>query len=209
MFQQIRAGGDRNFAYLFADGSEAAAVDPADPKAVLEAAEAGGLTIRYVVATHGHFDHTEGNAAVKRATGAKILAHASAPVGKDVSLTGGETFPLGNTEFRILATPGHTPDSICVLWEGRLVSGDTLFVGKVGGTGFGDDARTEYESLHDVLAKLPDDTEVWPGHDYGVAPSSTLGHEKKTNPFYLQSDFEAFVHLKKNWLQYKAEHGIE
>ena len=73
------------------------------------------------------------------------------------------------------------------------MTGDTLFVGKVGGTGLGDDARAEYESLHDVIAKLPDDTEVWPGHDVGVEPSSTVGREKETNPFYRQPDLDSFV----------------
>jgi glyoxylase-like metal-dependent hydrolase (beta-lactamase superfamily II) len=113
-----------------------------------------------------------------------------------------------------LCTPGHTEDSICVLVKapgepGKLVTGDTLFVGKVGGTGYGDDARAEYDSLHEKLLRLPDDTEVWPGHDYGVAPSSTIGREKKTNPFLLCESFETFVELKRNWLRYKAEHGIE
>ncbi|MHC4599493.1 MAG: hydroxyacylglutathione hydrolase family protein [Planctomycetota bacterium] len=209
MFKQLPAGGDRNFAYLFADGGEGALVDPADPGAALEAAEEAGVTVRYIVATHGHGDHTRGNETVARKTGATVIAHDAAPVRKDVAVKGGETFPLGGTEFRIFHTPGHTVDSICVLWEGRLVSGDTLFVGKVGGTDFGEAARAEYKSLHEVLAPLPDDTEVWPGHDYGVKPSSTMGHEKKTNPFYLRPDFESFVELKRNWLQYKAEHGID
>ena len=79
---------------------------------------------------------------------------------------------------------------------------------KVGGTGLGADARAEYESLHEVIAKLPDDTEVWPGHDVGVDPSSTVGREKETNPFYLQPDIDSFVDLKRNWAEYKREHGI-
>jgi glyoxylase-like metal-dependent hydrolase (beta-lactamase superfamily II) len=91
---------------------------------------------------------------------------------------------------------------------GQLFTGDTLFVGKVGGTGYGDDAREEYDSLHQKLMTLPDDTVVWPGHDYGVAPQSTIGHEKETNPFILRPDFQSFVELKRNWLAYKAEHGI-
>ncbi len=209
MFKQLPAGGDRNFAYLFADGAEAAVVDPAGPDVVLEAVEKAGVEVRYIVATHGHGDHTWGNEETARRTGAEVIAHEKAPIRKDVAVKGGETFPLGKTEFRILHTPGHTEDSICVLWEGRLVSGDTLFVGKVGGTDFGEGARAEYRSLHEVLAPLPDDTEVWPGHDYGVEPSSTVGREKETNPFYLRPDFESFVELKKNWLQYKAEHGID
>ena len=90
----------------------------------------------------------------------------------------------------------------------KLITGDTLFVGKVGGTGFGDDAKEEFESLHQKILTLPDETEVWPGHDYGAAPHSTVGNERQTNPFLQRSDFEGFVDLKRNWLAYKKEHGI-
>ena len=88
------------------------------------------------------------------------------------------------------------------------MTGDTLFVGKVGGTDFKEGARTQYASLHEKLMILPDDTEVWPGHDVGVAPSSTIGHERETNPFLLRKNFEEFVDLKRNWVAYKKEHGI-
>ena len=108
----------------------------------------------------------------------------------------------------ILHTPGHTEDSICLYVGDAVFTGDTLFVGKIGGTGFGRQARTEYESLHQKLMTLPDDTRVFPGHNYGAAPESTIGHERQTNPFLLQPNFEAFVHLKKNWTAYKKEHGI-
>ena len=91
---------------------------------------------------------------------------------------------------------------------GKLVTGDTLFVGKVGGTDYGAGARAEYDSLHRKLMVLPDETEVWPGHDVGVAPRSTIGHEKRTNPFLRCEDFAAFVELKRNWLEYKRRHGI-
>jgi glyoxylase-like metal-dependent hydrolase (beta-lactamase superfamily II) len=92
--------------------------------------------------------------------------------------------------------------------EGKLISGDTLFVGKVGGTDLGPGARKEWESLQKLM-RLPDPTEVWPGHNYGVAPTSTIGHEKKTNPFLLQPTFDAFIDLKANWLEYKKKHGIK
>jgi glyoxylase-like metal-dependent hydrolase (beta-lactamase superfamily II) len=90
-----------------------------------------------------------------------------------------------------------------------LITGDTLFVGKVGGTDLGPGARAEYESLFGKLLKLNEDVEVWPGHDYGVRPSSTIGEERRENPFLLCGSFEEFVDLKRNWTQYKREHGIK
>ncbi|MBN1504112.1 MAG: hypothetical protein JW952_03525 [Candidatus Eisenbacteria bacterium] len=91
---------------------------------------------------------------------------------------------------------------------GRLLTGDTLFVGKVGGTDFGEGARLEYESLQRKLMTLPDSTEVWPGHNYGGRPHSTVGEEKPTNPFLLRTNLSDFIKLKKNWLEYKRLHGI-
>jgi len=208
MFMQISVGGDRNFAYLFGANGVAAAVDPLDPGQVERAARAAGVEIRYIVNTHGHYDHADGNDELKRRTGAAVVVHEAAAISKDIAVHGGERFELGGAEFEILATPGHTPDSVCVLWDGRLVTGDTLFVGKVGGTDLGEGARQEYESLHRVIGSLPDQTEVWPGHDVGVEPGSTVGLEKETNPFYLQPDLESFVALKRNWAEYKREHGI-
>jgi glyoxylase-like metal-dependent hydrolase (beta-lactamase superfamily II) len=81
-------------------------------------------------------------------------------------------------------------------------------VGKVGGTDLGPGAHREWESLKKLM-RLPDQLEVWPGHNYGAAPTSTIGREKKTNPFLLQPTFEAFIDLKANWLEYKKKHGIK
>jgi len=120
----------------------------------------------------------------------------------------GAQFPLGTLRIRILHTPGHTGDSICILVADAVFTGDTLFVGKVGGTDFGDNARAEYRSLHEKLLTLPDATRVFPGHDFGVAPQSTIGKERETNPFLLQPDVGRFIDLKKNWPAYKKEHGI-
>jgi glyoxylase-like metal-dependent hydrolase (beta-lactamase superfamily II) len=81
-------------------------------------------------------------------------------------------------------------------------------VGKVGGTDYEEGARREYESLQRLL-ELPDETSVWPGHDYGVKKSSTIGYERTTNPFLQRESFEDFVHLKKTWPEYKKKHGIK
>ncbi len=209
IFEQVKAGGDRNFAYLIGDeGSKlAAVVDPAfNPEMLLERAERHGLTIQYVINTHNHFDHTNGNNRIIQKTGAKLVGFNVREPG--INVKDGDELYLGELRLKVIHTPGHTPDGICILVENKLLTGDTLFVGKVGGTGYGRDARNEYDALHNKLMALPDDVEVYPGHDYGVAPSSTIGNEKKTNPFILQDSFESFLDLKKNWLEYKQKHGI-
>jgi glyoxylase-like metal-dependent hydrolase (beta-lactamase superfamily II) len=95
------------------------------------------------------------------------------------------------------------------LVNGKLMTGDTLFVGCIGGSGFqGSSAEKQHNSLFEVIMKLDDAVEVYPGHDYGPAPSSTIGNERANNPFLHRTDFDEFMWLKENWDAYKAEHGI-
>ena len=216
IFEQIAVGGDRNFAYLVGDEETraAAVIDPAyRPDLVLARASAHGLEISYLINTHSHFDHAGGNSHIVERTKARVICGArdlpAAAVGE-----GRLTLPLGRTTLILIPTPGHTADSLCILAEepggpGKLITGDTLFVGKVGGTDYGEGARAEYDSLHLRLMVLPAETEVWPGHDVGVRPHSTIGEEARTNPFLLCKDFAEFVELKKNWLEYKKAHGIK
>ncbi len=211
IFEQMRAGGDRNFSYLVGDedAHEAAVIDPGTlPREELKALERHHLTLKYIINTHDHYDHTGGNRELAERTGAKIVMHAAARSTHDRDVYDGSTLAVGHIMLRIIHTPGHTGDSICILAEEELMTGDTLFVGKVGGTGFGNDAREEYESIHHKLLVLPPDTRVWPGHDVGVRPWSTIGDEIRTNPFIRQSSFESFLELKQNWLEYKKKHGI-
>jgi hydroxyacylglutathione hydrolase len=211
IFYQIEAGGDRNFAYLIADaeGGKAALFDPPpDPARYAALVAKHRLEVTFIIVTHGHGDHTSGVRRTRQATGARVVAHAMNPVGADLRVDDGDTLALGALTLRFIHTPGHTDDSICVLAGDKLITGDTLFVGKVGGTDFGEGARKEYGSLHEKLMMLEDDVEIYPGHNYGVAPSSTIGHERRTNPFLLRDSFESFLELKKNWIQYKQEHGI-
>ena len=212
IFKQLNAGGDRNFSYLIAVDSlkEAVVVDPGtNPEEVLQFIVNNGFKLRYIINTHDHFDHTGGNALLANKTGAKIAMHEDAHSRHDINLRDGDVLTLGSLLLMIIHTPGHTRDSICIHVGNELITGDTLFVGKVGGTGYGQDALDEYNSIHEKLMKLSPETRVWPGHDYGVRPSSTIGDELKENPFILRDSFESFVELKKNWLEYKRQHGIK
>ncbi len=209
--KQVRVGGDRNFGYLVADEEtkQAAVIDPAySPEQIVALARQRDYEIVYVFNTHDHYDHTNGNARIEQMTGKRPLLFGSTDPDTGITVEDGARFPLGNLEIKILHTPGHSHSSICLYVGDAVISGDTLFVGKVGGTGFGADAKAEYDSLHQKLLALPDETRVFPGHDYGTAPQSTIGEERQKNPFLIQPDFDAFVHLKKNWAAYKKEHGI-
>ena len=111
--------------------------------------------------------------------------------------------------WQVVHTPGHTPDSMCIHVKDELVTGDTLFVGKIGGTATRKEAETEFQSLM-ILMEMEPHIRIWPGHNYGVAKSSTIGHELETNPFLQRlDDFSAFYWLKQNWADYKLRHGIK
>jgi len=213
IFEQIHAGGDRNFAYLIGDDStrEAAIVDPSyAPQRALDHATRHGLSIRYVISTHSHPDHVAGNAYVLERTKAIEVLHESSPHPSHLRVKDNGELAVGAINLRFLHTPGHIPDHICVLGGRKLLTGDILFVGKVGGTGpnfLGSDPKQQWESLQRLM-KLDASIEVWPGHDYGVAPSSTIGDEVATNPFLLCKNLEEFLHLKDHWAEYKKAHNI-
>ena len=210
--KQFRTGGDRNFGYLVADeqSRQAFVVDPSNnPAMIVDDAREQGFTIRYVFCTHGHYDHVNGNEEIARLTGIIPLLYGSVCPETGIRVQDGVVFPLGNLEVQIIHTPGHTPDSICLYAGDALFTGDTLFVGKVGGTDLGLQAEEEYRSLHEKLMVLPENVRVFPGHDYGTASQSTIGNEKEANPFLLQPNLDAFIDLKRNWAAYKKEHGIQ
>ncbi len=202
---QIEVGGDRNFGYLIGDldHREAVIIDPSYmPRRLLEAAAKPGLKITYVIGTHSHNDHTNGMAEIRKKTGAKSVRHKSARGQPDIRVFHDDELQVGELTLRVIHTPGHTPDSMCILVENKLVTGDTLFVGKVGGTRTRNMARKEFDSLQRLMF-LDDSVEVYPGHDFGVSPTSTIGHERETNPFLRLRDFDSFVYLKDSWDAYK------
>ena len=215
IFEQIRAGGDRNFGYLLGDrdAKQAVLIDPSySPEAFVQRSREQGLAVTHVINTHGHPDHTNGNAKAAELTSAPVAAFAeSALVRPDLGLRDGQELTVGGLRLQFLHVPGHCADHL-VIYEPSwrvLVTGDLLFVGKVGGTTTDDDARTEWGSLQRVLEKFPDEATVWPGHDYGVRPSSTIRLERRTNPFLQCPDLAAFMALKQDWANVKQRLGLK
>jgi glyoxylase-like metal-dependent hydrolase (beta-lactamase superfamily II) len=214
IFEQIRIGGDRNFGYLLGDrdAKEAVIIDPAyTPDAVVQRAIDQGLKVTHVINTHGHTDHINGNAVALKMTGAILAAHPGSAQNPQLKLEDEQEFSVGGLRIKVFHTPGHIDDHI-VLYEQNfqlLITGDLLFVGKVGGTGDDSAARVEFNSLKHLLKQVPDTATVWPGHDYGVRPSSTIALEKHCNPFLLCADLQAFLRLKDDWPIHKKRYGLK
>jgi hydroxyacylglutathione hydrolase len=184
-FKQVQSHGD-NFSYVIADDNtqEAIVVDPSyNASEITRILKAENLKPKYVINTHGHSDHTAGNLELRSTFDAKIVAHKLSRINADVAVDDGDIIHVGHIIVKVIYTPGHSPDSICLLVDNKkLLTGDTLFIGECGRTDLpGGNSKDMYNSLFHRLLKLNDDVEVYPGHDYGPKPFSTIGEEKQTN----------------------------
>lgn len=179
-------------------------IDPGgDEEKILALCAQEKITLEYIICTHGHPDHVCGNAAIKKATGARIVMHAddaaffgrpeiteyfsmlglAASPPPDRTVQDGDVLEFGKVRLAVLHTPGHTPGGICLYSAPHLFTGDTLFAGGVGRTDFpGGNTNQLLASIKDKLLTLPPETVVWPGHGYGGS-CSTIGQEKHANPF--------------------------
>ena len=228
----------RNFHYLIAcsETGEALAVDPLEWRMCLDAARRRGWEITQIVNTHEHSDHTGGNAGLKAATGAKILAHAGAAArigGVDRGLAAGDVIRVGRTvELECLDTPGHTLTHVCLLARGAepaLYCGDTLFNAGAGNCYNGGDPEALYDTFVTQLARLPETTRVFPGHEYlarnleftldrepanrdaatllesarGTEPAAaavtTLAEEKRINSFFRLQNPQVIARLREKF----------
>ncbi len=204
----FRLGPFWNFAYLAGSRASGAAIviDPGwDVPAIIARAATEGLRITLAAVTHHHHDHAHGLDDIVRTTGAEVLVHhRDAHALRDhyrgpVSATShDETRALGGHRVRLLHTPGHTPGSQCIeIGGGALFTGDTLMVGSLGRAGAEPDAaQAMWRTVSEKLALLPDELVIYPGHDYGPRPSSTLGYERRTIAHLAAASFEEFQGLR-------------
>ena len=205
--EQYEVGNFGIFCYLIGDeeSQEGLFIDPADDSTrLLAEAKSHGLDkIKYIINTHSHVDHIMGNAEMAKKTGAKIIIHeedakalvrtppdllemfnATTSPPADIVVKDGDVIQMGNVGLRVIHTPGHSAGGMSLYLDGRVFTGDTLFVGSVGRTDFPGSSWDVLEaSIRKKLYVLPGETVVFPGHNYGSTPTSTIQHERRHNPF--------------------------
>jgi len=195
------------FCYLVYDeeSREGVMIDPAgEEDRLLDLLKEHNVKLLYIVNTHGHADHTCGNDRIRDATGAVVVMHVlddifsqkpeirewsksmgfDSPRPANILIEDDDELTFGSITMKFIHTPGHTPGACCILIDGNLFTGDTLFVGGAGRTDLpGSSFADLIESLMTKILHLPPETFIWPGHDYGDQPQSTLLHEMQTNPY--------------------------
>lgn len=196
---QLSSAKSDNFSYLVycPETLEGMAVDPSfAPDLLLQAAKERGIKIVILANTHGHGDHIAGNPTILAATGARLAAHPLDVPEADIPLAEGTTLKLGQGSIEVLHTPGHTPGSLVFKVGDAIITGDTLFVSRCGRADLaGSKVEDLYQSLQ-RLKQLPSSTRVYPGHDYGPLPVSTLDWELENNAFIRCPDLESFIRLR-------------
>jgi len=205
--KQYEVGNFAVFCYLVGDEEtqEGFFIDPADNAGeLISKAKSLGLNkIKYIVNTHSHVDHIMGNAEIVKKTGAKIIIHeedavalgqtpsyllemfgATASPPADTTVKEGDVIQVGSIKVKAIHTPGHSPGGMSLYLDGMVFTGDTLFVGSVGRTDFPGSSWDVLEaSIRKKLYVLPGETVVFPGHNYGSTPTSTIQYERRHNPF--------------------------
>jgi hydroxyacylglutathione hydrolase len=212
-FKQIEMGPMQNFVYLIGsvESRKVAVVDAAwEIDKILRLAAEDDMEITHAFVTHTHPDHVGGRFAGVEIEGvtkllgkckAKVVVHKTeaeflkALSSSDlIKAESGDKIDVGGLEIQLLHTPGHTPGSQCFLIDNRIVSGDTLFIGSCGRVDLpGSNPEQMYYSLTQKLKALPDETILFPGHNYADRPTSTLGEEKRSNPYFQFHSLKQFL----------------
>ena len=198
--EQIEVGQMANFTYFIIDEEEKeiAVVDPSwDLDKIFEIIKTNSYTVKFIINTHTHFDHILGNDQVAAITNCQIVQHEKSIEKHDITIKDGDRLRVGNVIIDILHTPGHSKDSICLIIDSKIIiTGDTLFIGNCGRIDLpGGNIDEMYDSLLERIFKLDDELTVYPGHNYGSKPVSTIGHEKNTNYVLAPRTRQEFTHF--------------
>ena len=203
--KQLAVGPFQVFTYIISSRSMAAIIDPAgDEDKLIKIIENESLRLLYILNTHAHADHILVNKILREYFNVPVFLHekdfeffsmdeirakaereldVKAQLFADRILKDGDTLPIGDTQIKVIHTPGYTPGSVCFLVDGNLFTGDTLFVGAAGRTDLIGGSLDELLSSLSRIIDLPPETLIWPGHDYGEQPTSTIAQEKEENPY--------------------------
>ena len=201
IFHQLFDPASSTYTYILADDTsmEAVIIDPVleQRSRDLQVLREANFKLKWILDTHVHADHVTAANALKIATGASsAVGEACGAQGYDHPLNDGDTIPFGNEQISVLATPGHTPGSMCFVWRDRVFTGDTLLIGGCGRSDFQNgDAHALYTSITQKLFALPVATRVYPGHDYKGRTDSTIGAERAANPRLAGTSEDDFVAL--------------
>lgn len=196
---QVPVAGADNFSYLVIcpETGKTLGIDPGiSPESLLQVIRERGLELVVLGNTHGHQDHTAGNDEIIRETGARLAASPIDVPNPDIPLQEGSQLQIGQVTVNVLHTPGHSPGAVVFNPPGALITGDTLFVTRCGRADFqNSDPAALYHSLL-RLAAFPPETKVYPGHDYGPKPHSTIAYEREHNEYIKCPDLESFIRLR-------------
>ena len=197
IFEEFATEGCRSYLVGCEEDRVAAIVDPILDRAERYAATAAarGLAIQYLIDTHTHADHFSATRHIARELGAPVVMHRASPAPfVDLAVQDGDSLTLGTLRIRVLHTPGHTADSMCLVLPDRVLTGDTLLLGSLGRTDLPTgDAEALWDSLHEQLFALDPALLVHPGHNYKSAPLTTLAEQRASNPRLKVVDRAAFV----------------
>jgi len=196
-FETVQNGGCVSYVIGCEDTFTAAIVDPVKEKIdrYLALAATRGMNLRYAIDTHVHADHFSACRDLARSHGVSIVMHRTSPLPfVDIPVDDGETIIVGRLRFRILHTPGHTADSMCLVLDDRIFTGDTLLLGATGRTDLPTgDASQLYDSLFNKILKLDDSLVVYPAHNYNGSPNTTLREQRLTNPRLQRTELAEFI----------------
>ncbi len=208
MIRQIPIDGfDDNFSYFIESGKNIAVVDPGDVDHLIAEINQDELIVKMILITHSHADHVSGVVDMAKKYGVPVYIHKNAKGRLEIMnemvvfVEEGEEIVLGGLKIKVMHTPGHIDDAVCfyVKDDGHLITGDTVFVEGCGRADLdGSDVEELWKSIKRIKA-LPNDTKIYPGHDYGSKPVSTVGFEKKHNRFFKCEDFEAFRKVRMGY----------